>query len=75
MIDLHSVGNTIAARQSKSHEFADNQEGQEAWIQHWCYSQILRELFRRTSGPYQRDCLKWANHDGLQGVKDSWATG
>jgi hypothetical protein len=35
------------------------------------YGQILPALFRWTPGPYQRDYCASANHDGLQGIKDS----
>jgi hypothetical protein len=48
----------------------DNQEGQEAKFQHRGYNQVLRVLFRRTPGSYQRDYYTSANHEGLQGVKD-----
>jgi hypothetical protein len=61
----------MAAHQSKSHEFEDNQEWQEAQFQQRGYSKVLPALFRTTPGPYQRDYHTWANYESLDGVKDA----
>jgi hypothetical protein len=55
------------AHQSKIHELADNQEGQEAKFQQRGYGQVLPALFQKTSGPYQCDYYVSANYESLQG--------
>jgi hypothetical protein len=55
----------------KINDSREDQEGQEAKFQERGYGQALPSLFRRTSGPYQRDYYTSVNHDDSQGVKDS----